>query len=269
MARPDSMIQAQSLILVYIDEKREYIVQAQARLKISTDYGDIKLDDIIGKPYGLAGRTHLGTPFYCLKPSTSEMMMRVKRTTTIVYPKDFGYLLLETAVGPGSQVIEVGTGSGALTLTLAKFVAPDGMVYSYERKEEFLENAKKNVVRAGCGANVEFFCRDAGLDGFLQDDVDAVFIDVPEPWDIVPHAVKALRDGHHLVSLSPNIEQVKRTVDAMLQNGFVKVRVCENQQREILVRERGVRPRERGITHTAYLISGYKAAKPENKKEDA
>lgn len=265
MDRLDNSIREHDLILIYLDEKREYLIGAQPRLKISTDCGDIALEDVIGRRFGFSGQTHLGTPYYCLRPTTSDVMMKVKRTTTIVYPKDFGSLLLATAVGPGSHVIEVGTGSGALTLALAKFVAPDGMVYSYERHEEFVANASRNAVRAGCEKVIGFFCRDAAAEGFIQEAVDAVFIDVPEPWEIVPHAARALRDGHHLVSLSPNVEQVKKTVETMQRCGFVKIRVYENLQREMLVRERGVRPRERGITHTAYLTSGYKAEKTENK----
>ena len=254
-------IKPNDLVLVYLDEKREYLVQIQPKIKLSTDLGDLNLNEVIGKPFGFIGKTHLGKDFYCLKPTTSDLIMRVKRMTTIVYPKDLGHLLLETSVGPGSKVIETGTGSGALAMVLAKLVAPDGMVYSYERKEEFLENAKKNLKRVGYDKNIEFFQRDVSLEGFIQKEVDAVFIDVPEPWEVIPKAAETLKAGHHLVSLSPNIEQVKRTVETMKAAGFIKIRVCENIQREILVRERGVRPKERGITHTAYLTNGYKAIK--------
>jgi tRNA (adenine57-N1/adenine58-N1)-methyltransferase len=185
-------------------------------------------------------------------------MMKVRRTTTIVYPKDLGYLLLETAVGPGSRVIELGTGSGALTLVLAKLVAPDGVVYSYDRREDFIENARKNIERVGYAHNVEFSCVDVADKGFSHTDVDAVFIDVPEPWAIVPKASEALKGGHHLVSWSPNVEQVKRTIETLESNNFKRIKVKEIIERELLVRLQGVRPRERGITHTAYLIRAQK-----------
>jgi len=255
----ENMIESGDLVLIHLDEKREFLIQIQKNLKISTDLGDLKLDEVIGKPFGYIGKTHLGRDFYCLMPTTGDLLLRVKRTTTIVYPKDLGYLLFETAIGPGSKVIEVGTGSGALTLFLAKFTAPDGIVYSYERKGEFLENAKMNLRRAGFEKNVEFFLRDVSQDGFLQKDVDAVFIDVPEPWEIIPKVAEVLKGGHHVVSWSPNIEQVKRTVETMKVYKFIRIKISEIIKREILVRERGIRPRERGITHTAYLISGHRA----------
>ncbi len=228
------------------------------QLKLSTDLGDIKIDDIINKEFGLIGKTHLGKNFYCIKPTTGDLMLRIKRKTTIIYPKDLGYLLFETSIGPGSKVIEIGTGSGALTLFLSKIVAPDGIVYSYERNEEFLDNAKKNLEKIKNKSKIEFFLRDVAIEGFLQKDVDAVFIDVPEPWNIVPQAFDSLKNGHHLVSVSPNIEQVKRTVEVLEKSGFIRIKTCEIFQREILVRERGIRPRERGITHTAYLVSATK-----------
>jgi tRNA (adenine57-N1/adenine58-N1)-methyltransferase len=257
----ENLIKAGDLVYVYLDEKRQYLMEVRPKLKLSTDSGDMDLGAVIGKPFGFCGTTHLGKPCYCLKPTTRDLMMKIKRRTTIAYPKDIGYLLLETSVGPGSKVIEVGTGSGALTLFLAKLTAPGGRVYSYERSEEFQENAKKNLQRSGLADNVEFFLRDIGQGGFLQSDVDAVFIDVPEPWDVVPHAAAALKGGHHVASWSPNVEQVKRTFDALKEAGFIKIKSSEVIERELLVRDRGIRPRERGITHTAYLTSACKIQK--------
>ncbi len=246
------------LILVYLDAKRQYLVEAAENLNLSSDLGNMDLNEVIGRPFGYVGETHLGKKYYCLKPSTADLMFKVKRRTTIVYPKDLGYVLVETAIGPGSRVIDVGTGSGALAMVLAKFVAPDGMVFSYERREEFIENAKRNIERAGCLQNVKFHCRDVAIEGFTEQAIDAVFLDVAEPWAVVLKAADALKGGHYLVSWSPNVEQVKRTVEVLRENQFIRVRVAEILEREILVRQQGVRPRERGITHTAYLVRAQK-----------
>ena len=247
-----------SLIFIYLDEKRQFLVEALPHVKLSTDLGNCDLKDIIGKPFGYTGKTHLGREFFCLKPSTSDLMLKVKRTTTVVYPKDLGLLLLETAIGPGSQIIEVGTGSGAMTLVLAKFIGNEGRVYTYDRRQEFIDNAKKNLERAGYHKTVEFFCFDVAQEGVLQKDVDAIFIDVPEPWEVIPRVTDALKGGHHLASWSPNIEQVKRTVDVLKENNFIRLKVSEINERELLVRQQGIRPKERGITHTAYLVRAQK-----------
>ncbi len=256
--KDENNIKINDLVLIYLDTKRQFLTQIAKKLKISSDLGEMNLDEIIGKQFGCVGTTHLGKEFYCLKPACADLMLKVKRKTTIVYPKDLGYLLLETALGPGSRVIDIGTGSGALTLVLAKFVAPDGMVYSYDRREDFIENAEQNIERVGYIKNVTFRHRDVAKEGFLEKNVDAIFVDVPEPWAIIPKASAALKGGHHLVSWSPNIEQVKRTVEVLKHENFKRVRVNEIVEREILVRQQGVRPRERGITHTAYLVKAQK-----------
>ncbi len=253
-----NIINPNDLVLIYLDVKRQFLIEATKNLKISSDLGTMDLNEIIGKPFGFINHTHLGKEYYCLKPSTADLMFKVKRKTAIVYPKDLGYMLLETAVGPGSRVIDVGTGSGALTLVLAKFVAPDGMVFSYEKREDLIENAKKNIEHAGYLKNVRLHHRDVSSEDFLEKDVDAIFIDIPEPWAIIPKASEVLKGGYHLISWSPNIEQVKRTVEILRDNNFKRIKVGEIIEREILVRQQGVRPRERGITHTAYLVRGQK-----------
>jgi len=255
------VIQVNEPVLIYLSEKRNYFIEIGKKGKFSTDLGEIDLKELIGKPYGYVGKTHLGKEFCCLKPTTADLMLRLKRLTTIVYPKDLGEVLIETSIGYGSRVCEVGTGSGALTLALARFVGPSGRVYSYDRRQEFIENARKNVMRVGLDEGVEFFLRDVARDGFLQTDSDAIFIDVPEPWEIVPWTRAALKSGYHLASWSPNIEQVKRMVDALNSENFKRIRVREIIEREILVRERGIRPKERGITHTAYLVTAQKVSK--------
>ena len=254
LRKDENTIKKNDLVLIYLDAKRQFLLQITEKLKVSSDLGEMILDEVIGEQFGYVGKTHLDHEFYCLRPSTADLMLKVKRKTTIVYPKDLGYLLLETAVGPGSRVIDIGTGSGALTLALSKLVAPDGMVFSYDRREDFIENAKNNIERAGYLKNVTFRQRDIAQDDFLERKVDAIFIDIPEPWEIIPKTSKVLKGGHHLVSWSPNIEQVKRTVEALRHENFIRVRVNEILEREILVRQQGVRPRERGITHTAYLV---------------
>jgi tRNA (adenine57-N1/adenine58-N1)-methyltransferase len=198
-----------------------------------------------------------------LRPTLSDLAMKVKRTTTIVYPKDTGMMLLGTVVHPGARVIECGSGSGALSVILANFVRPDGRVFSYERRPEFSANARENVKRYGLEEYCEFKVADPELGGFEEKDVDAVFLDLPEPWTVLRAAHDALKGGHSLVSIVPTFEQVRKATSVMEMEGFARIRVKEMMERGILVRASGIRPADRMVGHTIYLIFGHKVARPE------
>ncbi len=251
---------AGDLVFLYNSEKARFLVTYQPGKRVSTHLGEIVLPDDL--EYGAAVRSSTGAVFYVLMPSTSDIAMKVRRTTTIIYPKDAGWMILEAGIGSGSKVIEVGSGSGSLTIMLARIVGPEGRVYSFERREKFLENARENVKRAGLLDRVEFALRDPAVEGFGVEDVEAVFVDVPEPWTMVPPAFEALAGGGAWISLSPNMEQVKETWRTLKSHGFVRFKAVEILEREILVREQGVRPRERMISHTGYIVSARKVNIP-------
>lgn len=257
-----TMIRPGDYVILYHSDRMNYLVTVQPKGSFSTHRGQLPFDQIAGREFGDGVRTHLGFLFYLLKPGLSDLAMKVKRATTIVYPKDVGTMLLSAAVFPGARVIETGSGSGALTTILANFVRPDGRVYSYERRPEFSANARANVERYGLGSFCQFFVRDPEQEGFEQSDVDAVLLDVPEPWALIAPAHKALKGGHALVSISPTVEQVRKTVSGMEMQGFARIHVKEILEREILVRATGIRPADRMVAHTVYLIMGNKVNQP-------
>jgi tRNA (adenine57-N1/adenine58-N1)-methyltransferase len=180
-------------------------------------------------------------------------MLGVKRRTTIAYPKDIGYMLLRTSIAPGVKVAEVGSGSGALTFILARYVQPSGHVYSFERRQEFLDIAQANVRELGMEEFVTFELRDVEKQGFGIEEADVCVADVPEPWTIVPHAARILGSGGRWASLSPTTEQLQETRKALEQQGFKRFEVCETMIRQMMIRPQGSRPNERAVSHTAYI----------------
>lgn len=256
------MLKVGDLVFLYHSERAKYLITIQEKGSFSTHKGNIPYSELVQKDFGDMIKTHLGFSFYILKPTLADLAMKVHRTTTIVYPKDAGLMILRSFVYPGAKVIETGTGSGALTTILATYVQPNGKVYSYEARQEFSDNAKMNIMKLGLSDYVEFYVRDVEKEGFAQKDVDAVFIDLPEPWIAVRHAYEALKGGHSVVSLSPNTEQISKTKAVMELEGFVRIQALEILERELLVRHTGTRPAERMISHTAYLLFAQKATKP-------
>ncbi len=253
------MIKAGDFVLLYHSEDFKFLVLVQETGMFSTHRGNLSFSDIFGKSFGDWVETQMGARFYLLKPTLSDLMLKVKRTTTIVYPKDTGLMLLQTLVFPGARVIEVGSGSGALTTVLANFVRPDGRVYSYEKRMEFSVNARENVARYHLEGVCEFFVADPAEQGFLQQEVDAVFLDVPEPWLLVGAAKRALKNGYALAALVPTVEQLRRLTSALGAERFVRIRAKEILERGLFLRETGIRPVDRMVAHTAYLVFAHKA----------
>lgn len=252
------MVKPGDFVLLYHSDRMKFLVAVQNAGSFSTHRGNIDFAQIVNKNFGDWVETQLGVRFYILKPTLADLATKVKRTTTIVYPKDTGFMLLHTLIFPGAKVIEVGSGSGALTVVLANFVRPLGKVYSYEQRPEFSANARENVTRYGLEGYCEFFVSNPAEDGFLQTDVDAVFLDVPEPWLLISAAKRALKGGAAICGLVPTVEQLRRLVSSLGAEGFVRIRAKEILERGFFLRETGIRPVDRMVAHTAYLVFAHK-----------
>lgn len=246
------MIKEGDLIFLYKDDHRNFLLKAGGG-RVHTDKGFMEMTAIIGKNFGEKIETNLGEKFYILKPYLHEMIMKIKRKTQILYPKDIGIILTRAHIFPGARVIESGTGSGALTTALANFVRPDGKVYSYERSEEFLKNAEKNLEKNGLSQWVEFKHFEVN-DAYEEKDVDFVMIDIGSQWTLIDAAYKALKGGCRLATICPTFEQLTKTVFTLEKKGFVNIETMEILLRRILVREGKTRPEQRMPSHTGWLV---------------
>ena len=239
-------------VLLIYDRKRRWLLKAEEEKKHHTHRGVVNFDDIIGNPYGTTVLSNLNHKFYVVRPTPMDLILKMQRATQIIYPKDIGLILLNTGVGPGSRVVEAGTGSGALTSILANYVKPAGRVYSYENREEFLKIARKNLEKAGVINYVELKNKDI-LEGIEEEQIDAVTLDIATPWLVVKLAYDVLIGGGHFASYSPTIEQVQKTVKELKKEKFIDLRTQECIVRYINVEEGKTRPETRMIGHTAFL----------------
>jgi tRNA (adenine57-N1/adenine58-N1)-methyltransferase len=181
----------------------------------------------------------------------------IERRAQVIIPKDSFVIPLHLDLGCGSKVIEGGLGSGALTLVLLKAVAPEGKVYSYETREDFALLAKRNISLSDDVPCWELRLADI-CTAKLESGVDAVMLDIPNPWDAVDNAVSALRPGGHLGCYVPNANQLESAVKKMRAAGLSEVVAFETIQREMVVHEGGVRPSFDMLGHTGYLAFGRK-----------
>lgn len=218
-----------------------------------THRGVIPHDKLIGMKWGCEVFSHTGSPFYLIKPGIYEILSTTKRNTQIMYPKDIGFILMKMNIIPGTNVIEAGTGSGGLTQILSLMAGKEGHVFSYERREEMTNLARKNLEKMGWGDNVTFYTRDIEA-GFEQKDMDAVFLDLPNPYDYIPQVKAALIPGGYFGALLPTTNQVSKLLLELRRNTFEFVDVCEIIMRFYQAEAEKFRPVDRMVAHTGYLI---------------
>lgn len=247
-------------ILLYLKQRKDYLIRVEAGKTFHTHKGFIKFDDVIGKPYGIRIVSSLGHEFVALKPQLRDYVMKSARQTQINYPKDIALIILFSDIGPGSLVVEAGTGTGAMTTAIANYVRPNGKVYSYEIREEFQKVAEKNLKRAFLFDYVELKNKDI-TQGIEETDVDAVILDMATPWLVVPHAYSALKPSGTLVSFSPTIDQVVKTVEALNEGGFIDTETIECMMRGMQTERGKTRPHTLMTGHTGYITSSRKAMK--------
>lgn len=229
------------------------LVRLEAGAELHTHRGLLKHDDMIGKPWGARVDSHIGRPFYLLPPSLHDVLRDTKRSSQIIYPKDIGYILLKLSIAPGITVIEAGTGSGALTTALATAVGPQGRVISYDTRADMQSLARKNLEQMGLEGRVEFRLQDIS-GGFLETDIPSLFLDVPVPHEYIGQVRAALRPGGFFGSIVPTTNQVSLLLSALERDEFEFVEVSELSLRYYKPVPERLRPTDRMVAHTGYLI---------------
>jgi tRNA (adenine57-N1/adenine58-N1)-methyltransferase len=157
-------------------------------------------------------------------------------------------------IGPGQKVLEAGTGSGSMTIALAHAVGAQGLVVSYEQREEMQKLARKNISRTGLAARVEFKLRDI-QEGLDETDADAFFLDVPNPYDYVPQVRAALKPGGYFGSIIPTFNQAGILLRALRRHRFAFIE-SETLLRYYKPEPDRLRPTDRMVAHTGFLVFG-------------
>lgn len=247
------LAQAGDLALFVSRDHKQFLVRLRPGETLHTHRGIVAYDDCIGGSWGRDIQSHLGYPFLILEPSTADLIRQIKRTTQIIFPKDVAYILIKLSIQPGTTVVEAGTGSGGLTLALARATGPDGRVVSYEARPEMQHLARKNLEKVGLADRVEFKLKDIAA-GFDETGVDALFLDVPEPSHYLSQAAAALRGGGFFGTLVPTVNQVIRLLGAIQDQPFGMIEVEELMLRSYKTVADRLRPTDRMVAHTGYLL---------------
>ncbi len=252
--------QEEDLILLIGSKQNYFIFPLIQGGTLQTHRGIVNHDDLIGQKWGSEILSHKGSPFYLFQPGIEELIKTTKRNTQIMYAKDIGYLLLKLNIINGTKVIEAGTGSGSLTQVIAAVIGDGGHLYSYEMRPEMQNLAKKNLKRLCIEERVTFIQKNIE-DGFDQNNIDAIFLDVPNPYDYLEKVKIALVPGGFFGTILPTTNQIIKLLIELRRQQFAFIEVSEIMLRHYQAEASKLRPTDRMVAHTGYLIF----ARPINK----
>jgi len=241
-----NVIEDNGLILIIYKDKK-YLKRITSGQSFHGKGGALNYSDIIGKDYGI----RFGE-YDIYEPTIEDIVMYAfKRETQIIYPKDSFYIAFKINAKNASRVLEVGTGSGALTYIFAHTVGPQGKVVTFELEERHYKNARKNIEKYGEWDNVELHNED--VTDYSDGGFDAAFIDVREPWTCLDKVRSLMKGSTSVGMIVPTANQISELLKA-LENGFGHVEVMEIMHRKYKTVAERVRPQDRMIAHTGYLV---------------
>lgn len=242
------------LVLLIDRKERRYLTNLKVGGEFHTHAGVVPHSDLIGQPEGTRVRSGRGAEYMVLRPTLTDFILKMPRGAQVIYPKDLGPLLMIADIFPGARVLETGIGSGALSMTLLRAGAE---IVGYELREDFAERAKENVesfLGPEALGRYQIEIRNA-YDGIAETNMDRVMLDLPEPWQVVPHAAEALRPGGLIVAYTPSITQAVQFREALNRHSFGAAETIEVMNRGWHIDGRAVRPNHRMVAHTAFLTS--------------
>jgi tRNA (adenine57-N1/adenine58-N1)-methyltransferase len=252
-------IQEGSYVLLFHTQSKKWLTKVTLDKKFHTHLGIIDVASVIGMDYGSSILTTEGKTIYLVEPTIYDFVMKSKRSTQIVYPKDLGLIAARTGLKNGSRVLEVGTGSGALTTFMASIVKPNGHIYTFDINEDFLATARQNLEKAGMIEYVTMHHRDVHI-GISLSDIDVAVVDLGDPWSVLKEVHQVLKGSGSFVAICPTMNQLEKTSMELKQNGYIDIESIELMIRNIEAREGMTRPSMRMIGHTTYLIFARKVS---------
>ena len=240
-------------VLLLDQKKRRYLVLLAEGGEFHSHAGFVRHEDIADQPEGVVVSSTRGAEYTVVRPTLEDFVVEMPRGAQVIYPKDLAPICLLADIGPGVRVFESGVGSGALSMTMLRYGAD---IVGYELRDDFAARARTNVREFLGDAALERYrveSRDsyAGIDA-ADGPFDRVVLDLPEPWQVIPHAETVLSAGGILVAYTPSITQAAQA-RAELKGRWIDARTLEVLHRTWHIDGLAVRPDHRMVAHTGFL----------------
>lgn len=245
---------------------RKHNICLTAGKQLHTSKGAIEHDQIIGRDEGFTVASSLGAEYLVFRPLLSEFVVSMPRGAAVVYPKDAAQIVALADIYPGARVVEAGVGSGALTCSLLRAVGESGQVWSFERREEFADVARRNVTQFFSGDHPAWQLTVGDLVEALPSVVeehtaDRVVLDMLAPWECIDTAATALRPGGVIICYVATTTQMGRVVETMRAHGeLTEPSAWETLVRDWHVEGLAIRPSHKMNGHTGFLVSARRMA---------
>lgn len=241
---------------------RKHNFPLKAGAEFSTKKGQIRHDDILGRPEGIVIESSMAGQYQVFRPLLSEYVVSMPRGAAIIYPKDIAQILMSAEIGPGMRVVEAGAGSGSLTTYLLRALGPTGHLGSYEIREDFAETARHNVEMALGGSQEAWHLTIGDVrEAITETEIDRLILDMVDPWTCIPLAVERLVPGGIVCAYVATTTQLSRFVETLREDGgFTEPAAWETLQRDWHLEGLSVRPDHRMNGHTAFLATARRMA---------
>ncbi len=240
------------MVLLVDSKDRRYLISLIEGGEFHSHSGYIRHDDLLRTEEGKSVKSSNGKEYLVVRPTMSDVILKMPRAAQIIYPKDIGHILLAADIYPGVEVLESGIGSGALSIAMLRAGAN---ITGYELREDFASRAKKNVIAylgEDAVSKYRIEIRDI-YEGISATGLDRVIIDLPEPWNVVPHLPASMVKGGIVVAYTPSITQAEKFRRALNPSEFVMQETFEVSIRNWHIEGQAVRPEHRMVAHTGFV----------------
>ena len=245
-------------VVVLKNNKHKHLAVLKDDQEFVSQNGVIKFNDIRELPSTVtSSKNH---EYYVYIPSFDEFILLMKRGPQIIYPKDIGAILIAGNISKNSNILEIGTGSGALTLYLNLILDKKSQLFTLDENEKNQRRAQKTIERFVASSkinnlvDVNYINRKLSDFAFsdLADKVDTIITDIPEPWEFF--LKNQIKQNLNWVSYLPSISQVEKIVTKLRENNFVNLKITETLNREWIVDKKIVRPKNEMVGHTGFVV---------------
>lgn len=278
------MIKEEDWVVFQDMKSKEWLRQITLEGFLDTHRGKILFSDVIGKEYGSVVPYSKGSGrIILLEPNLKHIQQYMPHATNIIYNMDASLLCFKANIKRGNNVLEIGTGSGGLTLYIATFLYeyPDSNkndsgitpIITVDNKSDHQNIAKKNLKNFKLDHMVDFRLGDFEEVNPLLDlpeqYFDAIFIDLATPWLIINKIHKYLKYGKSVLIFVPNWGQIEKTViEAEMNHNYHVLEVLEVFSRPMIIDgiRNVTRPLTRAIIYSGVIIHLVRKKEYQDKK---